>query len=80
VEALWNAAVIGFGNELGHFCLWLALAVALLQAIVPLIGAQRQAHRFGPCCLLFTTVFGSHKFCVVDARFFALRFFAAARL
>jgi cytochrome c-type biogenesis protein CcmF len=41
VEALWSAAVIGFGNELGHFCLWLALAVALLQAIVPLIGAQR---------------------------------------
>jgi cytochrome c-type biogenesis protein CcmF len=33
--------VISFGNELGHFCLWLALAVALLQAIVPLVGAQR---------------------------------------
>jgi cytochrome c-type biogenesis protein CcmF len=33
--------VISFGNELGHFCLWLALAAALLQAIVPLVGAQR---------------------------------------
>jgi cytochrome c-type biogenesis protein CcmF len=32
---------MAFGNELGHFALWLALGVALIQASVPLIGAQR---------------------------------------
>ncbi|MCA3505381.1 MAG: hypothetical protein IOD05_19435, partial [Rhodobacter sp.] len=28
--------------ELGHFALVLALAVALIQSVVPLIGAQRR--------------------------------------
>ncbi len=30
--------------ELGHFALVLALAVALIQSIVPLIGAQQRWH------------------------------------
>jgi cytochrome c-type biogenesis protein CcmF len=34
-----------FGNELGHFALWLALAVALVQATLPLIGAARRDGR-----------------------------------
>jgi cytochrome c-type biogenesis protein CcmF len=34
-----------FTNELGHFCLWLALGVAAFQAVAPLIGAARQDGR-----------------------------------
>ena len=31
--------------ELGHFALWLALGVALVQGIVPLVGAHRGQRR-----------------------------------
>ena len=44
--------------ELGHFALWLALGVALILAVMPMLGAARgrwepartraRAHGFGP--------------------------------
>jgi cytochrome c-type biogenesis protein CcmF len=39
VETLWDGTLMG--AELGHFALWLALAVALIGASLPLIGAHR---------------------------------------
>ena len=57
--------------ELGHYALALALIIALLQSIVPLVGAARVDSRLmgfaGPCAIMHLTLVGAAFLALVNA-------------